>query len=210
MIWKTLHANTSDDWEPPELRRLKYQLANLTCKCNTCTWNSPSKENHCEKEVQAERKVNSIDRFIQAARIPIYPENLQYPAKEFCPSCFITLNLLRGGLTKFMKDEESETKREMFTRDKGTRKIVKYAEKTTSFTGRPTPVYSNVTFCDFISECSSEISEVGKYKNNGQERVRFLSPIENEANQPLMSIYGECFCLDKFIDSIRPPLIDIQ
>lgn len=208
MLWKTLSPITSDEGEPPELRELKYQLANVICKCRICIGESLSNQNYLEKGIQVEQKVFSIDRLVQATSSSMCPEQCIYLGKDLCPSCFVMRKLLRGGVIKLMKDEESETKREMFTCDKGTRKAVKYAEKTTSFTDSPIPVYSKVTLRDFISKYSSESSEVGKKGSKREERIKFINITENKNPLPIPT-YEESFCLENFMDSIRPLLINM-
>lgn len=210
MIWETLRPNKRDDLEPPELQNLKYQLANLTCKCRVCTKKLSCETQISRNEMKTEQKAVLTDEFMQVNKNLKFPDNhvLQDQCQQLCPSCFVILNLLSGGLKIVFKDEESETKRDMFFCDKGTRKTVKYVEKTTSCTGKPGPKYSNVTFCDYISECSSDISKHDT--NSCQQQTDKLNVTKCEFNQPNAPLFGKCFCVDNFIDSIRPPLTDFQ
>lgn len=125
-----------------------------------------------------------------------------------CPTCFVTMNLLRGGVLRILKDEQSETKPEMFSCDKSTGQCVKAMEKSTSITVKPVPKFSNLTLCDFISECSSDLSvplPVHEQRRSPHQ-VKFVDIEVKE--KPHVPLSGGCMCMENFIDSIRPPLVD--
>lgn len=215
-MWASVEPNCST-WEPAELRNLKQKLAHLSCKCITCEKSkTPSTvlmlaQNDKQVQVQ-ERKNNLFEQFTQ-----VNPDIMTTDHNKFmntltkdilCPTCFVTMNLLRGGVLRVLKDEESETNPDMFCCDKSTGKCVKAIDKSTSITNKPVPKFSNLTLCDFISECSSDLSvplPVHEQKRSPHQ-VKFVNVDVEEIKQ--VPINGACVCLENFIDSIRPPLID--
>ncbi|KAM3965024.1 uncharacterized protein ACR2FA_000921 [Aphomia sociella] len=214
----------SNNLEPIELRMLKQQLANLTCKCKTCERNNifHCKNNNLMEQGVQVRELNwSLDRFVQA--IPEdqddckteIPHNIEiggfHKNYALCPSCLVTLNALHRGATIVLKDEELETNSNMFTCDKCTGKHLNYAEKTTSFTNKPELKYSNLTFSDYISEdsCDTEFGHRNK-KRSSHDKVTFLDDyVEYKPHVSPPSQHTNCSCLNSFIDTIRPPLPDM-
>lgn len=213
MMWKTDLPNSQFSSDPIELRILKQQLANVSCKCSSCNntceslfEKTPRLRNKKDIEVQAERyfTVDPKSNFIDNNKIK----------DALCPTCCMTLNILRGGVVKVLKDEESETLASMFSADKATGKRFKSVEKTTSF-AKPLANYSNLTLCDFISDTStdfikpiSSIASGSHRKRCHYERVKFDDSAyqipESVATKPFRG--NNCTCLENFIDSIRPPL----
>lgn len=224
-MWKTVLPDYNTNWEPLELRSLKRQLANLNCKCRSCEKTKkffvdrPLEEQN-DREIQAVPSKNFLDSFVQATVSPNFPRDIGklYFPEEIrddisCPSCYVTLNLLRAGFAKVLKDEEIETKHDMFSCDKSTEKIVNSLEKTTSLTIRPALKHSNLSISDHITDRTSQ-SILSPRKSSHRE-VTFL--LENETGsmderEPQQfsfdTLVGNCICVDDYIDCIRPPWID--
>lgn len=208
-------AEVEPNWEPAELRKLKHKLAHLSCKCTTCEKSkAPSTVlilSQNDKQVQVkETRTRLLDQFTQVNRETMVTDHnsfLNTISKDvLCPTCFVTMNLLRGVVLKVLKDEESETKPEMFCCDKSTGKCDRRLERSTSITNKPLLKFSNLTLCDFISECSSDLSV--SVRDHEQKRsphqVKFVDIDAQEKAQVPLS--GGCMCMENFIDSIRPPL----
>lgn len=103
------------------------------------------------EEVQAEEysRNNSTDHFFTNRRQQTLMEF------GFCPTCYLSLNILRGGgLTRILKDEQTEAMTKSPSCDKSTSKTVVFLEKTTSLTNKPVLKYSNLTFIDNTSDTS--------------------------------------------------------
>ncbi|CAH0586951.1 unnamed protein product [Chrysodeixis includens] len=213
-MWTTVLTNPQFSLEPLELRMLKRQLACVTCRCDTCSYNfKPLYEkvaqlnNKRDREVQAEggHSVAPKQRSL----------NKTFNHDGFCPTCCMTLQILRGGMVKVYKDVESETTKSMFCCDKATGKRTKYLEKTTSVTKKPCERISNLTLCDFISENSSiavsssatNTPPFSVRKRIHKEKVKFqdTTPHLNKTTNQQFTEFN-CTCIESFIDSIRPPM----
>lgn len=235
-MWGTVLPHTSCSWEPVELRILKQELANLACKCNTCeSFKNPllhlsSHQN--DEAVQVDQRNHLLDKYVYA--ISDLPPDVGHQANMmdnfrndvFCPNCYFIWELLRR-TTKVFKDEGSEMKPELS--DKSTEKSVNLADNTTTTTAtslnnksalKPS---SNLMLCDFISDCSSDSSlnhcnndlrvnfEMAQdKKKNNHDRVTFLddypSQVEAGKEPPTFTMQGTCFCVDNYMNAIRPPL----
>ncbi|XP_026749111.2 uncharacterized protein LOC113509883 [Galleria mellonella] len=214
--------------EPIELRALKQRLANLTCTCKTYKNNSRYWKigNQVEQGIQVKKSNSSSDQFVQTTsgnkirddrHIEIVPQQqsvkIDYLRNNFvlCPTCLVALNALHKGSTRVLKDEELETNSKMFTCDKSIGRNFKYIDKTTSVTGKPEPGYSNLTFYDTISDCSSDTLKCSRNKReNNHEKVTFIDDnLEYQQNKKNQALKGNCSRMNNFIDSIRPPLINM-
>lgn len=213
-MWTTVLTNPQFSLEPLELRMLKRQLATVTCKCDTCCYNfKPLYEKVAHLNTKRDREVQAERCHVVAPRQRSIEKN--FKDDGICPTCCMTMHLLRGGMIKVFKDVESETNKLMFCSDKATGKRVRCAEKTTSVTMKPSEQFSNLTLCDYISENSSTGAVTTSATNtppivrkrSHKEKVKFLdtpSQIYKAANKPFSEF--SCTCIESFIDSIRPPM----
>jgi hypothetical protein len=224
-MWGTVMPNTSCDWEPLELRLLKKELANLECNCSSC---EPSKapivltqdSHQADEEVQVETYNGPLHRFICGNSNLTIPDKsisrapmIEYFRNDiFCPNCLFIWDLLRG-IKKVLKDEECETK-STITSDKSTEKDVKLVDSATSVTNTSDKKNtSNLTFCDFISDTGSNVTDNTNVKMRpNHDKVTFLDDFIHDSitcskREPeIMPMHGNCVCLENFIDTIRPPL----
>ncbi|CAG9787756.1 unnamed protein product [Diatraea saccharalis] len=225
----TVIPKTSSNREPIELQILKMELAKVKCNCNTC---EPSKESvpvredsdYSDAAIQVEKLNDPLDRFIYGnphspAEDTFDGQNRKdamkyYRSDTFCPNCYFIWDLLRR-FTKVFKDEECEIRPNMFSCDKSTEKDVEFNDSSTSATPKPVvSLPSNLTLCDFISETSMNTNgTTSQAKSRDNDRVKFLDDNEhdlcylNKGPKPIPApLHGHCFCLDNFIEAIRPPL----
>lgn len=203
--------STSFCTEPKELRSLKEQLAQVNCKCNLCYTYDASLRQFSdsfledikytkEVETQSEGKVNLQEEYI-------YNHVL-------CPTCCMTMNLLRGGTVRILKDEESETLASMFTSDKATNKG--FMSQETIFVLKnmqqkePSSQSSNLTLCDFPTKTSSAVTIRPSKSIRNPSRKRCLDKVTFQNvhfEYPAKpQKFSECVCLEDYVDSIRPPL----
>ncbi|XP_022828267.1 uncharacterized protein LOC111357698 [Spodoptera litura] len=182
MMWQNV-VSQKYITEPLELRLLKQRLANVSCKCNR-NYSRGSYEPSCDTLQTAQR---SKDCGIQAERVISLDARSTFPEKyikdALCPTCSMTLNLLRGGTVKVLKDQECETTPSMFCSDK----CIGYKDSAWELPGILSPT---------------------QRKRSHPERVTFRDvPYKRcmEVKSKPLSGNG-CVCLEDFIDSIRPPL----
>lgn len=220
MMFKSVlgpHKNNWDwDLEPDELRELKFQLANLKCKCYICQRGKPLHgfqdtivvKTH--RGIQTNRRKIFSDRFIQVTPVSVLSEVYVQPAiahssiDQVCPKCTTTALRALHTATRIVKDEGSETIT-MITCHKSIGSEVKIAEEATSMTN----FISRATKDSTSSDSSMEAPQSPSRRTN-RARVTF-SGIRQE-KQPLTSYpppltKPNCTCLERFIDSIRPPII---
>lgn len=199
-MWQVISPISSCSSEPIELRRLKDQIANNSCKCKICLANERSMQamtSHENKETQ----INDIKSSL--SNIPMNNRNCGNKENSFCPGCSMVFHFMQKEKPKILKDEELETNQKMFTSDKSTEKSVISLEKTTSMTCKFSPTPSYVTFCDTITDYSTDISVYPVPSLRRHNQVTFAQdPIEYKEKH-----HGTCLCMENFINSIRPPLL---
>lgn len=221
------------NFDPVELRMLKQQLANLNCNCLNCEkYNKRYTKINQNTGVQVHPSRSSVGRFSQGTsghkieRPKVDKANsnnlINVICKDvICPSCRYIVEFLRGSLNKILKDEESETI--STTRcDKSTDKFVNCLEKTTSITKKCK------SYCDVTKKTSNEFIETNSTEKGNCDRVSFKDSIEtyvfvdsekstlaNSEQQEMLGLadskplnYESCLCLEKFIDSIKPPVTE--
>lgn len=199
--------------EPTELRQLKYKLAHLNCKCETCATRSLV----CHQQYKHQRTVTSVqtdqtqcysDKLIQVS-----PRNASTQTKtqssqsgvimscednKACPTCLYAFSFLRNGVTKIYKDEESETVKGMSGCDKATSRYVSSVEKSTSMTSRLLAVSQD------LSEYSSNSSET-YYHSNSSSRVRFNLGGDPKEHWRRFQVHNvDVTYIENLINSIRP------
>ncbi|XP_045769767.1 uncharacterized protein LOC123870484 [Maniola jurtina] len=207
-MWKIIPDDTT---EPAELRELKLELANNTCKCKLCAIHNNSLLDigfGCyDKEVQVKNSKSFKDRFPQTLfGTKSLTNDLTFRKDTFCPDCHIAMvmNLLSSKEARVLKDEESETKSEMFSCDKSTERAVVFAEKTTS-TKEELKGHSELSLCDMMSEYSTDMSTYfTRNRKRNNEKVTFEEIPIQKPKVPVIS--RNCLCLENFVNSIRPPL----
>ncbi|XP_059057468.1 uncharacterized protein LOC131851064 [Achroia grisella] len=222
------NTNTNDNCrEPIELRMLKQQLANLTCTCKTYRNLSVFWKNtiQVDQGVQVKGLNCSYDQFVQTMsndnvrhdndieipqqfRTMIRNQNNLAP----CSTCFAALNALHKGTTHILKDEELETNPKMFTCDKSAGRHYRYIEKTTSVTDTPDSKYFNLTFSDTTSQYSSDTFESNPHiiKRSNRDKVHFLDDyLEYQQDKSYSKANCTCIHMNNFIDSIRPPMVNM-
>ncbi|KAJ8723312.1 hypothetical protein PYW08_003224 [Mythimna loreyi] len=200
--------------EPEELRLLKERLAQVNCKCNLCNTCAPSLRQLSDPFIENIPYTKETETQSEGT------ENLQADnilKNTHCPSCCMTLSLLRGTFktlatpVKVLKDEESETLASMFSVDKATDKGYMSQE--------PIPVLKNValvsqnsslTLCDFPTATSSEATMRNTKTNSHPPRRRCLDKVtfrnvHYEYPAKPHDVHN-CLCLEDFIDTIRPPI----
>lgn len=210
-MWQTLyppHFNAMYSNEPRELRLLKNRLAHVNCNCNICQPILPPPsdlffedikytkdiETQSEGCTSVDAKAFSVDNTINNA---------------LCPTCCMTLNLLRGGVVKVLKDEESETQTSMFSTDEFSERRILSKERDTVESVNVISPFSSLTLCDFPTETSSDgtVRNTNRKKENKRkrctERVTFLDPCSEYPAKP--RVPHDCVCLQDFVDAIRPP-----
>lgn len=208
MMWRSKpRSSPANPWEPVELVILKQKLAKLTssiCKCLS-VYTTPMalpdvNDSPNDKEVQVEKQeIKSFDRFTQASQASIRKdceELINSLTKDLlCPSCFVTMRILRGRSLQILKDEVSETTHDMFSCDKATEKGVTSLSKTTSFTIKQNEMITNLpSLSDSDSSSKNEV-------RRSQPHVKFKNLTHSMETPP-------CFCLKKFMSAIRPPILD--
>lgn len=206
-------------YEPIELRRLKAKLASITCDCVSCDRKNclvlPNVQLHRQVQVGEPRwKLKSLDRFTQANSETINNDqtaliNTLYK-DILCPSCFITMNLLRGGALKVVRDQSSTTNHDMFSSDKcigkSTRAVERCTETNASNTHPKWRSSNNVSvYDDNLSESTFSESSICRPEKTPHSlcQVKFVDD-DNEALSGNNT--RECVCLDDFINSIRAPI----
>ncbi|CAH4034084.1 unnamed protein product [Pieris brassicae] len=173
-MWSSLSNCHGDDLI---LKRLKNQLASISCKCKICEkYNVTS----FHKDLCITKKSNEpcqpVEEATKSAQIP-------------CPGCFVAYNLLKR-IDKTFKDEETNANIAKFSSNKSIQKTISGLDRTTSVT-KKSVTYSDTLITDIFNE-------TGLFEENHKH-------IE-EANQIRHQNVGNCLCLENFIDSIRPPL----
>ncbi|CAH2241783.1 uncharacterized protein LOC120629881 [Pararge aegeria] len=208
-MWKIIHDGGYST-EPIELRELKLQLANNSCKCKLCAVHNPSLESDLgfscyDKEVQVTNSRGSLDRCSQVLhhKKSLAKGNSFYQ-DEFCPGCRMAMSLIRNVYPKVLKDEESEIKPEMTKSDKSIERSVSLAEKSTSTLDKLTCDHSKISLSDIKSEYSSDKSTIFIGKRNNDKVTFEEIPVGIPKKYPVMS--RNCHCMDNFVNSIRPPL----
>lgn len=219
-MWDTVTPKSNCSWEPVELRILKQELANMVCKCHACeTSRNPIIQyrelDQCnEAGTQVDQKNFLLNQYIYAnSDIPpgvdeLLPNKTDCLRKDiFCPNCYFIWDLLRR-VKQVFKDEESETKPE--STDKATGKTVKFVDSSNSvikLSDTPEKVLSsNLTLCDFLSDCSSNSLNTTQSNIRKDHAVMFLEDFPHvDASKIKPTMHGNCFCLENYIDSIRPP-----
>lgn len=195
--------------EPIELWNLKRKLASMACSCSSCKKSKSATTefmlNKKDQQVQAKESQKKLSHQCTQVNPQAITDGhnmfLNTITKDIlCPSCFVTMSLLRGGMPRVQKDEEVETNRQMFCSEKCTERNVKVTNKSTSFLDNAHK-YSNVTISELMSEVSSDVSEYPAFIQD-KHQVKFMESEKYSQKQ------DPCLCLDKFINSIRPPLHD--
>ncbi|XP_034829362.1 uncharacterized protein [Maniola hyperantus] len=207
-MWKII---PDDITEPIELRELKLELANNTCKCKLCAIRNSSLDigvGCYDKEVQVKNSRSYIDRFPQTLYGTKSLTNADTSRKDtFCAGCHIAMvmNLLSSKKARVLKDEESETKSEIFSCDKSTERAVTFAEKITSTIEELKENHSELSLCDMMSEYSTDMSTYfTRNRKRNNEKVTFEETTIQKPKVPAIS--RNCLCLENFVNSIRPPL----
>lgn len=226
MMWKTESRHCLDAWEPLELRTLKLKLASLdsNCRCNSDYYEyhpttSCTKESTSNTIYRLDQNIQTVDYKDTNSFDPIkvtcdnfttngFSSNI-YKSNDICPACYFTQNMFRVVPIRILKDEEVETKFEMFSCDKSTSKTVQSLEAGTSLTFKPVLKSSYLSFGNNNNE-----SVLDQNKGISHREVTFAledqNPILANMNNfvTLRSIkppntYSHCACA-RIIDSIRP------
>ncbi|CAK1555099.1 unnamed protein product [Leptosia nina] len=189
-MWKTSFSNSSGD--DLILRRLKKQLASLTCKCKICEkYNvTPIDDNASVPKTKA---IQAHPSLLRADGKSVNPGK-----EKFCPGCYVAYNLLKKNDNRTFKDEESETNSVTFSSDKGVQQTVKSLDRTTSMSMKKSVKYMDSIIFDLFNQESDIIFKNNDSKKN-IEQMNFIN-VSNENSK------ANCLCLENFIDSIRPPL----
>ncbi|KAF9423557.1 hypothetical protein HW555_001112 [Spodoptera exigua] len=184
MMWQSVVSNKYST-EPMELRLLKQRLASVSCYCHRdCCRGSyePSFDRlhnaQCTKDSETQ-----AERFISIDARPAYPA--QYIKDALCPTCSMTLNILRGGVVKVLKDQEAGTTASMFYADK----CIGNKDSRWELPGILSPTQRKRLYPERVTFRDVDVP----YKRYVEVTSKPLS-----ANR--------CVCLEDFIDSIRPPL----
>ncbi|XP_047531245.1 uncharacterized protein LOC125066952 [Vanessa atalanta] len=202
-MWKII-PNSSCILEPEELRYLKQLLAKNICNCKICKGYEKSLENiidYHDKQNQVTEQcfVKEISRAVSAQKFHQVPSL----HNTLCPGCYMALNLSRQKDVKIFKDEEIETKTEMFSCDKSTEKAYNVAEKSTSDTKQCELSHNAVA----LDKVGSEVSNANVEDQDISMRKEPMAYLEYKEETPETApIYNNCHCMSNFINSIRPPL----
>lgn len=234
MLWKTLYPGRLDEWEPMELRVLKRKLAKLdsNCRCSfgansptTCTKESTSTLYQSDQNIQTLDYEDTISNYAdkvttcEICTCRVSPLNI-FNKSALCPACFFTQNMLRVVPARILKDEEIETKPEMFSCDKSTSKTVHSLEAATSLTFKPVLKSSYLTF---VNNNTETIIDLSQNRSSSHREVTFALDNKNQIpcnpNASDYNIYNSnqstvepinlpetcsyCACA-KIIDAIRP------
>lgn len=120
MMWQNVVSQKyGTGTEPLELRLLKQRLANVSCKCyrHYSSRGSFEPSNDTLQTVHRMKDCGTqAERIISLDARSTFPE--RYIKDALCPTCSMTLNILRGGAVKVLKDQECETTPAMFYCDK--------------------------------------------------------------------------------------------
>lgn len=221
MMWTAITEEENNVWEPFELVVLKQKLAKLSCNICKCIsdrlYNAASTSkvhiNPNDKNVQVGRTGRLLDQFTQINRDVLrrHREDItnSLTTDVLCPSCYVTMNLLRGRAMKILKDEESETNAEMFSSDKSTEKHIDGVDETTSYSNYPMPSLSSVEHGEVVSD-NDKCTEQGMVKRTST-LVKFGDVTMNSDQQTdsIDELPLPCLCLQRFVDSIRPPFTNV-
>ncbi|XP_050348510.1 uncharacterized protein LOC126772263 [Nymphalis io] len=204
-MWKII-PNSSYILEPEELRYLKQLLAKNVCNCKTCGDYEKSLEkviDYHDKQIQVSDQcfITEISKTVSAKNLH---QTQSLPQSAMCPGCYMAINLCRQKDFKILKDEESETKTEMFFSDKSTEKAFKVAEKSTSDTNKCELSNAFVS----LSKVVSEVSNVNESRDIRKEPPPYLG--YTDKTPETVPIYSNCHCMSNFINSIRPPLTNFD
>ncbi|CAF4852095.1 unnamed protein product [Pieris macdunnoughi] len=173
-MWSSLSICQDEEFI---LKRLKKQLASISCKCKICEkYNVTSFHKDICITKKSKEQCRPVEETTKSAQIP-------------CPGCFVAYNLLKR-IDKTFKDEETDANLAKFSSDKSIQKTISGLDRTTSVT-KKSVTYSDTLITDILNE-------TGLYEENHKY-------IE-EANLIGHQNVGNCLCLENFIDSIRPPL----
>ncbi|XP_060801376.1 uncharacterized protein LOC132901986 [Amyelois transitella] len=198
--------------EPIEVRMLKRQLANLSCKHDFRRHPTlyETKSDYCEQGIQVKCEPKKVDETTQIESNLASSLNMfnSYNNVSMCPTCLVAFSVLNAASNKkVMKDQELITDFEIHRSGEDMRDPVDcgsgYMSRTTSFTSPP---YSDFAFHDFSSECLND----GMYRHHSpNHEVNFLDAYfgctlpKQDVVPPHIS---HAVCMDSFINSIRPPL----
>lgn len=223
-MWKTESPYCLGEWEPFELRMLKRKLASLdgNCRCISGVYNYHSntpntKESTSNTTYQIDQNVQTVDFIDINPKDPIKVTCDNFTNDTFssfnicnkndiCSACYFTQNMFKGISTRILKDEEIETKPEMFSCDKSTSKTVQYLEAATSLTFKPVlkssllSVVNNENVLDPPQNKGSSHREVTfALQNRSQKAMNFVSVESINPCKP----YTHCACA-RLIESVRP------
>ena len=200
--------------EPKELRLLKDRLARVTCNCNACQRTSDYPYGHGRPSDTLFKYTKDIETQYEAlVSANMKTMHAQSTVRDaLCPTCSMTLNLLRGGVIRVLKDEESETQTSMFSSDKSTEKEIISCQRASALknpTVSPVSALSDkcsFSSCDFVTDTQSDVTVRNTFNNShsftkrNTEKVKFRDlPSKPQARH-------DCVCIQDFMDSIRPPL----
>lgn len=209
-MWRKIQEPNSKS-EPIQLRNLKQLLHKNRCKCRICVDQNHSFLNE-DKEIQVkyEGSPNNFSTAKSALKLryirSINALNSIHFCKDImCPGCFMALNLLHQ---KYLKDETSETNPYMFNCDKSTDKVIFYLEKSTSATNKVLPVLNPILY-SVNDELSIDDAHSSGTRNDKLKKEKVSFKEHQEHPQP-PSIRGDCLCIENFINSIRPPFINLD
>ncbi|CAH0720032.1 unnamed protein product, partial [Brenthis ino] len=209
-MWRKIQEPNSMS-EPIQLRNLKQLLHKNRCKCRICVQYQSFTFLNEDKELQVkdEDSPNTFSTAKSGLKLrgirSINALNSIHSCKDImCPGCFMAINLLHQ---KYLKDETSETNPYMFNCDKSTDKVIFHLEKSTSATNKVLPVFKKINSVNdehSIDDARSSETRNDKLK---KEKVTF---IEHQEHPQPQSISGDCLCIEHFINSIRPPFINLD
>lgn len=199
--------NSSFTLESEVVRNLKQLLDENICNCKICSGNVNSFQTYnSNKQVQ----VRGEDLFSTIGRVSSDPKLIRTHSHNlqknlFCPGCYMAMNLFRYKDIKFLKDEESETKTEIFCHDKSTEKEINVVEKSTSDTNKVEfKSAAIVSQSQDFSKYSPVAIAVIDNLNINNEVV--TSSECQEGTLETKPVNSNCLCMTNFINSIRPPL----
>lgn len=234
MMWKPITPRCLDAWEPMELRMLKRKLANLdsNCRCSSSIYgyNPPTsytKESTSNTLYQLDQNIQTVD-YMDTDTTPndtkkvttcdnwttdVFSSFNIFNKNDICPACYFTQNMLRVVPTRILKDEEIETKPEVYSCDKSTSKTVESLEAATSLTFKPVLKSSCLTV---VNNNNESMLDLPQNRSSSHREVTFAVENQNQilancnasnfiAVEPinLPNTCSYCTCA-RIIDSIRP------
>nr|XP_053604754.1 uncharacterized protein LOC128671934 [Plodia interpunctella] len=205
MMWCNANSNWNSD--PIEVRSLKRQLAEVSCR-NEFHKHATVHETkpYCyEQGVQVKCEPKTVNRTTQMVYNMTSNSNLYSPFSKvsMCPTCLVAFSLLNGSVKKVMKDEELVTDFNIFS-DKSVENNLDYVSRTTSFTS---PSYTEE---DALYDYSSECVYDDAYRHRsppgpGRNEVTFVDSCLGYRLPVVHSSETHEVCVDTFINSVRPP-----